>query len=454
MKVTTALVAGALLVLAAPVQSPRPAAAETLAEAFAAAYVNNPTLVAERAALRAVDEEVPQALSGWRPTVTVTGQGGKEGADTSSPFFTRKETRTPRSLALNLSQPLYRGGRTVAGMRQAETRVLAARERLRATEQVVLLAVVTAYMDVLRDQAVVELDRNNERVLRRQYQATQDRFEVGELTRTDIAQAEARLSRATSDRISAEGNLVASRSTYKRVVGVAPGTLELAPPYGDLPQSEQEALTIAEAENPSLVAARYDEQAAGHAVRVVTGSLLPTLSLDGAASRAEDTGSNGSKSDVAGIVARLSVPLYQSGSVWSQARQARETRNELRIRIDESRQEVFDEVTQAWEALQTARARIQSDGAQVRANEIALEGVHEETTVGARTVLDVLDAEQELLDARVALVRAQRDEYVAAYRLKQAIGRLLAQNLGLAIEIYDPGSHYQAVRNKLFGFGD
>ncbi len=451
MRVTQALVAGALLALAPPFA---PATAETLAEALALAYANNPTLQTARATVRIADEAVPQALSGWRPTVTVTGEGGKEGADSSSAFFTMKEERTPRSIALNFSQPLYRGGRTVAGTREAESQVLAARERLRATEQQVLLDAVIAYMDVLRDQAVVELGRNNERVLRRQLEATRDRFEVGELTRTDIAQSEARLSRATSERIGAEGVLVASRATYMRVIGIAAGALALAPPYGELPGTKDEALSIAEAESPALLAARYDEQAAGHAVRVVTGRLLPTLSLNGVASRAEDRSSAGSRTDVARIVAQLSVPLYQSGSVWSQARQARETRNERRIRIDESRRDVIEEVTQAWEALQTARARIQSDGDQVRANAIALEGVREETTVGARTILDVLDAEQELLDSRVSLVRAERDEYVAAHRLKQAVGRLSAHHLGLAVDLYDPGGHYQAVRGKLFGFGD
>jgi TolC family type I secretion outer membrane protein len=448
MRVTQALVAGALLALAAPLS---PAAAETLAEALALAYANNPTLRAERATVRVADEEVPQALSGWRPTVRFNSSYGKqytdnEGADAVSlnPFINR----------LTVEQPLYRGGRTVAGTREAESQVLAARERLRSTEQQVLLEAVTAYMDVLRNQAVVELDRNNERVLRRQLGATRDRFEVGELTRTDIAQSEARLSGATSDRISSEGALVASRATYMRVIGIAPGALALAPPYGELPRSEEEALTIAEAENPALLAARYDEQAARHAVREVTGRLLPTLSLSGELSRTEEGSTFFDSTDQGRIFAQLSVPLYQSGSVWAQARQARETRNERRIRIDESRQGVIEEVTQAWESLQTARARIQSDGAQVRANEIALEGVREEATVGARTILDVLDAEQELLNARVSLVRAERDEYVAAHRLKQSVGRLSAQHLGLAVDLYDPGGHYQAVRGKLFGFGD
>ena len=448
MRVTQAVVAGALLALAAPLA---PAAAETLAEALALAYANNPTLRAARATVRVADEAVPQALSGWRPTVRFNSTYGKQYTDNQG---APAVSLTPFVNRLTVDQPLYRGGRTVAGTREAESRVLAARERLRATEQQVLLDAVIAYLDVLRDQAVVELGRNNERVLRRQLEATRDRFEVGELTRTDIAQSEARLSRATSERISAEGELVASRATYMRVIGIAAGALALAPPYGELPRGEDEALSIAVAENPVLLAARYDEQAAGHAVREVTGSLLPTLSLSGELSRTEESSTFFASTDQGRLFAQLSVPLYQSGSVWSQARQARETQNERRIRIDESRRDVIEEVTQAWEALQTSRARIQSDGDQVRANEIALEGVREETTVGARTILDVLDAEQELLDSRVSLVRAERDEYVAAHRLKLAVGRLSARHLGLAVDLYDPGSHYQAVRGKLFGFGD
>ena len=451
MRLSHAALIGLLIATALPVHW---AHADTLWDALAMAYNTNPTLLAQRASLRAVDEEVPQALSGWRPTVTLTGEAGKSRIDSEVAFFTSKETRTPRSIALNLSQPLYRGGRTVAGIRQADSLVRAAREGLRATEQDILLQAVITYTDVLRDQAVVELTRNNERVLQRQLEATQDRFEVGELTRTDVAQSEARLSRATSERVSAEGDLIAGRAAYRRVIGASPGVLEEAPPLGQLPGSEEEALSVAEAENPDLLGARFEEQASAHAVRESLGDLLPTLSLDGEISRAEDFSSRDSVTNRASFAARVSVPIYRAGAVSSQVRQARQTSSQRRLQVDESRRAVTQAVTRAWEELQTARARIRSDSDLVRANEIAHEGVREEASVGARTILDVLDAEQELLDARVALVRAKRDEYVAAYELRQAIGRLSARALGLKVEPYDPLAHYTAVRKKWNGFDE
>jgi TolC family type I secretion outer membrane protein len=451
MKFRPTLVAISMLTVASQTPS---AAAETLWEALAMAYANNPTLLAQRAALRAADESVPQALSGWRPSLIFRSEFGKRGIESTSSFFASKENRTPESYTLTLTQPLFRGGRTVAGTRQAENQVLSGRELLRSTEQDVLLQGVTAYVDVLRDQAVVELTRNNERVLARQLEATKDRFEVGELTRTDVAQSEARHSRASSERIRAEGDLIASRATYKRVIGDAPGGLEPTPPLSDIPATEEEAMVIAEAENPQVVAARFAEDAATHAVRVTAGTLLPEVDLAGELNRSEDSASRGSLSESASILARLSVPLYQSGAQWSRLREARQTLSQRRIEVRESLRGVTESVTRGWEALQTAQARIVSDSEQVRANEIALDGVREEATVGARTILDVLDAEQELLDSRVALVRTERDEYVAAFQLKQAIGRLQASLLPLPVELYDPARHYDAVRGKWFGLDD
>ncbi len=427
-----------------------PVGAETLKEALALVYNTNPRLSAARASLRATDEEVPQALSGWRPTVRVTSSVGKRRIDTPG---APAADLTPNSNEIQVQQPLYRGGRTVAGTRQAENQVLAGRERLRSTEQDILLEAVTTYMDVVRDEAVADLTQSNERVLRRQLEATEARFEVGALTRTDVAQSKARLSRATTDRVSAERDLIASRATYLRVIGVAPEKLVPPPSPTDLPASEEEALAIAEAESPTLLAARFDEEATRHAVRENTGRLLPTLSLIGAVSRAEEATAGTRPTSTAEIRAQLSVPLYQSGSVWSEARQTRETLTERRLLVNDSGRAVIEAVTQAWEALQTARVRIRSSTDQVLANEVALEGVREEATVGERPILDILDAEQELLDARVSLVRAERDEVVAAFALKQAIGHLSAQRLGLEIEYYDPTAHYKAVRTKWFGFG-
>lgn len=441
-------IAGAVLLL---VVQGGPGRAETLFDALALAYSNNPGLRAQRAALRAVDEGVPQALSGWRPTVGIDGEGGIRRTDG---FFSEPDTIVPRSGSLTVAQPLYRGGRTVRGTSQAENEVGAGRQQLLATEQEVLLAGVIAYMDVLRDQAVVELTRNNERVLQRQLEATQDRFEVGELTRTDIAQSEARVSRATSERIQAEGGLIASRATYRRVMGAAPTDLEPAPPLGGLPATEDEAAAIANGENPDLLAAKFLQEAAADAVFVAAGALLPSLTFNGELSRQEEGFSRGSRTDSAGFSVQLSLPLYQSGSVYSQVRQAREIHSQRRLEVNEVGRAVAELVTRAWERLQTARARIRSDQELVRATQVALDGVREEAAVGARTVLDVLDAEQELLDAQVSLVRTERDEYVAAFQLRQAVGRLTAARIGLGVDLYDPVRHYDAVRNKWIGFGN
>ena len=430
------------VVLAAPVS------AETLVDALVAAYLNNPTLEAGRAQLRAVDENVPQALSGWRPTVEIDSSVGVNRSKTD---LLSAETLTPWSGALSVVQPLYRGGRTVARTQQAKSEVNAERARLLTVEQDVLLATSIAYIDVLRDEAVVELNRNNVQVLQRQLEATQDRFQVGEITRTDVAQAEARLSRSVSDRVQSEGNLVSSRAAFARLVGAAPGVLEPAPRLRDLPESEPTAIEIAMDNNPLLAAARADEQASRHAIDVSRGRLLPVVDLNGDISHREDVSVSVDETDDYGIAAQVTIPLYQSGSVYSEIRQNRQINSQRIVQVEEARREVVEGVTQAWEALNTARAEIQSRRDEVRAAEIALEGVRQESIVGARTTLDVLDAEQELLDARVALVVAERDEFVASFELAAAIGGLTAANLELPVELYDAGTHYMEVRDLRWG---
>jgi TolC family type I secretion outer membrane protein len=397
------------LVVAATTGSGRAAFGQTLEEALAAAYQNNPTLEAARAALRAVDERVPQALSGWRPTVTATGDLGRSSVESETAFFSAEEERTPKNYRLTFAQPLYRGGRTVAGTRRAENEVESERARLRTTEQDVLLRAATAFMDVLREQAVLRLNIGNEQVLRRQLEATMDQFEVGEVTRTDVSQAEARLARTTADRIQAEGDLESVRAVYRNVIGAEAGELVSPGPVTALPASLEEA-TGASEQNPELVAAAFAEKAALDNVRVVTGELLPTVTLSGELAQSRDASTRGSFNEVAELTAELRVPLYQSGAVYSRVREARQTAMERRSEVEEARRNAGEAATRAWEALQTARARTASFETEIRANEIALEGVKQEATVGARTILDILDAEQELLDSRVSLVRAQRDE--------------------------------------------
>jgi outer membrane protein len=426
--------------------------AQTFDEALAATYMGNPALAAQRAALRSTDEEVPQALANWRPTVSLSGDYGKSAVRNHTASGTsRGQHRDPGSVGLSVDQPLYRGGRTTAATKKAFNNVQAARSRLISTEQSVLQDAVTAFMNVVRDQAVLELNINNEQVLRRQLEATQDRFRVGEVTRTDVHQAEARLSGATAERIQAEGNLEVSRAEYKNVVGEFPGTLSGPAVPSDIPANLDAALSEAIANNPDVLAASFDERASADNAEEVRGELLPSVSLSGSAQRAFDGSGENTRITTYVASVAVSVPLYQSGSVYSRLRSARQNIAENRQIIEDSRRSAIETATRAWETMQAARAAIQAFETQVTANEVALDGVQREAAVGSRTVLDVLDAEQELLDSRVSLVRERRNLIVAVYELKSAIGALTAQKLNLPVDYYDPDRHYREVRGKWFG---
>jgi len=440
--------AACALVLGASIACAQPVQAESLQGALAKAYQTSPDLRDSRASLRAVDEGIAQALSGWRPTIGITGSGGVGHADTNQ---IKNQTLLPLNGAFEIVQPVYTGGETEASIRQADNQILSARARLRSTEQAVLLDGVSAYMDVLRDQGRLELNINNEQVLQRQREATQDRFDVGEVTRTDVAQAEARLSRASADRIQAQGVLAVSKATYERVIGEAPSDLEAAPPLPELPASLQEALNIGLAENPDIVSATHNERAAGDAVDVAFSDLLPRVDVQGRVSGNHENSLEDVHGSNATLLARVTIPIYQSGVEYSRVREAKERRNQFRIQVEQARRQVVEAVTQAWEVLTTTRSNIEARRESVRANEIALEGVREEASVGSRTTLDVLDAEQELLDARVALVDAERDEYVAGYTLLSAIGRLAVARIGVPVEEYDPAPHYNKVREAYWG---
>ncbi len=444
----------AALAAAAFVVAPGSGRTETLAEALAQAYQNNPRLLSQRAQLRATDEQVPQALSNFRPTITGRANIGKSNVKAESSFFSSKENRSPRAVGANISQPIFRGFRSFAQVRQAEATVRAERARLRGVEQEVFLAGATAYVNVVRDEAVLELNTNNEQVLRRRLQATRDRFEVGEVTRTDVAQAEARLARAIADRIQGRGTLESSRANFENVVGHRPSKLSQPAERAGLPVSLAEAIEIAIDNNPDVVAAGFTEQAARHQVNNVFGELLPTITLEGDVSKSNDASTKKSKNTTFSVTARLSVPLYQSGSVSSRVREAKQQASQRRTEIATARRNAIEAATRAWETLQTARARIVALRSEVRANEIAHEGVTQEAAAGLRTVLDVLDAEQELLDSRVGLVRVRRDDVVARFELWLAMGRLTAADLKLSVENYDANAHYQSVRGQIFGTGD
>lgn len=443
---STAWGALALSVLAGPSH------AETLQEALAKAYATNPTLQSARATLRATDEGVSQALSGWRPTVEATGTSAYKKQENSATTGSTLNTK-PQTLSLELTQSLYSGGQTIANVSSAENTVRAQRARLQNSEQTVLLDAATAYLNVVRDTAVLELNVKNEEVLTSQLEATQDRFNVGEITRTDVHQAESRLAGATADRIQAEGNLETSRANYAKLIGNAPGAVS-APVLGlPLPQTLDGALNTADDTNPEVLTALYDERAAEDKIDSTEGRLLPSLDLNGSASRSLDASSSSEGYQANELEAKvtLTVPLYQGGSVYSQLREARQSASASRLNTAQARRDVAEKVRSAWESLVATRARIEAIRTQVRAAETALEGVQREASVGSRTVLDVLDAEQELLDARVNLVTSQRDETVAALTLLSSVGHLTAADLNLPVDLYDPQGHYRKVRGKWFG---
>ncbi|CCQ73437.1 TolC family outer membrane protein [Magnetospira sp. QH-2] len=428
------------------------ASAMTLEEALVTAYGNNPTLKSQQASLRASDELVSQAISNWRPTVSVSASAGVERDTLNSRSGTQRDQyRSPKSVSATLSQNLYRGGRTIAQTNQAEAQVLGERADLTVQEQNILLDAATAYLNVLRDQAVLELNISNEKVLQRQLEATQDRFRVGEITRTDVSQAEARLSGSTADRIQAEGDLEVSRANFANVIGQMPDGLDNPPVISGLPESRDSAIDMALKANPSVLSVIYDEVAAGHNIDLIKGELLPTVTFSSTASRSLDSSSETSANSNVDAVVSLSVPLYQSGSVYSRLRAARQEASQQRMNLEQARRDAIESAAQAWEELTSGRARIKSIEAQINAAEVALDGVQREATVGSRTVLDVLDAEQELLDAKVSLVRAQRNEMVAVFNLKAAVGQMTVAGLGLPVTSYDPKSHYEEVRDKWFG---
>jgi TolC family type I secretion outer membrane protein len=348
--------AGAALLLASA-----QAGAQTLNEALAAAYGSNPTLRAQRAQLRATDEGLPEARAGWRPTVRAEGQAGVGTADSGAGATDTK----PLSYGLYASQPLYRGGRTSAGTSRAKNVILAERARLVSVEQQILLGAATAYMDVARDSTVLDLTVRNERVLARELNATEDRFRVGELTLTDVAQARARLAGAVAGRIQAEGNLQASRAEYLRIIGRAAESPQPPPTLEGLPLSIEETQNSSDENNPDIVAARNLQQAADDDIRFARAEMLPTLSLNGQVEHREDFGGPGSESDSASVMAQLSIPLYQGGGPSARVRRAKQVAGQRRIQLDETRRAIRAQATSSWETLSVARARVSQFESQV-----------------------------------------------------------------------------------------
>ena len=436
------------------------AAADTLEWALVQAYQNNPSLNAQRAALRATDENVPQALSGYRPKVSVTAQGGYNytnavqqlpigGAVTNIPFA---QTFLSRSVAANGTYTLFNGFQTANRTRQAESQVDGARETLRVTEQQVLLDAATAYMNLLRDQAILDLNRRNVEVLTEQLKQTRDRFNVGEVTRTDVAQAESRLAAGRSSLLGAQSNYVTSQANYRRVIGVDPGRLAPGTPVDRLsPSVLAKAIGQGQANSPSVLAAMYGVDVAVLAVKISEGALYPNLTLTASASQGTNPAFEVARQTAASVLGTFTVPIYQGGAEYSAIRQSKETLGQQRLNLDINRDQARATVVQSWGQLDAAKAQIEATTAQVNAAEIALNGVREEARVGQRTTLDVLNAQQELVNARVALVTAQHDRVVASYTLLAAVGGLSMPRLGLDVLIYDPQVHYQQVRDAWIG---
>jgi outer membrane protein len=448
------------LVLAVLAAGHTVAFADTIETSLVQAYQNNPQLNAQRASLRATDEGVPQALSGYRPTLSVTGTGGIQYTDTKTTssgiagqIVNRNNGKSyPRTIGATGTQTLYDGFQTGNRTRQAESQVGAARETLRVVEQTVLLDGVTAYMNLLRDGAIFDLQKRNVEVIQEQLRQTRDRFNVGEVTRTDVAQAESRVAAAQSQMLQAQSNYVTSRAVYRRVIGIDPGNLAPGTPVDRLsPRTLADAVSRGQAENPSVSAAEYGVDVAALQVKVSEGALYPVITVQGNVQQAWGTSETTVRNLSASAIGQIQVPIYQGGSEYSLIRQAKETVGQRRLELAVNRDQARANVVQAWGQLDAAKAQIEATRAQVTAAEIALNGVREEARVGQRTTLDVLNAQQELVNARVALVTAQRDRVVASYTLLSATGRLSAAVLGLQVPVYDVITHYQQIRDSWFG---
>jgi outer membrane protein len=470
-----------------------PSHAETLKESLTAAYLYNPTLKAARAQLRSTDNGVSLAFSGYRPTITATFQDGFQDLrsrvqkTSSTPGFLPvcpvtvafdgtcptnnatslplntisgsgaiNGTSNPRSAQIAIQQNVFDGFRTYNSVKGAEAQVEAGREDLRSAEINVLLNAATAYMNVVRDQAIVRLRQNNVRVLAEQLRATEDRFKVGEVTRTDVAQAQSGLAQSQADLSIAQGTLYGDQAVFAQFIGHPPANLrDPGPPWRLLPGTLQGAINITQAENPGILGAIFRERAQEHQVKQVKGQLLPSLSVTASYTKAAQPFGlpNIVQEDDTRVFGTLTVPLYQAGSVDAQIRQAIETLSAIRQQIDEQRELARQNVSSQWGLIVAAKGNVAAGKSATEATRIALEGVRQEEKVGQRTILDVLNSEQQYLNAQVNLVSFQRDLVVASYGVLAAMGRLTAYDIALQAELYDPARYYSNVKDAWLGWG-
>jgi len=457
-KLVTGAAAAVLLMAFA---GPAPVLADTIEAALVRAYQNNPQLNAQRAQVRSTDENVPQALSGYRPKVAVTASVGEQYTDTNTTqggapnAIVRSEfhgLNPPRSAGLTVTQTLFNGQQTANKTRAAESQVSGAREALRVLEQTVLLSAATIYMDYLRDSAIVEVQRSNVRVLEQTLKQTRDRFNVGEVTRTDVAQSEAQLAAGKTQLLAAEATLTTTKANFRRIIGNEPDALAPGSPVDRfLPGSLPTAVDLSLIENPSVTAAMFGIDVNYLQVKVNEGALLPTVSLQASVQQSYESTITTFRSFGAAAVAQLSVPVYQGGAEYSLIRQSKENLAQQRLVLEQTRDQTRANTVTAWGQLVAGKAQVASAQAQVTASEIALNGVREEAKAGQRTTLDVLNAQQALVNARVALVTAQHDRVVASYGVLGAVGRLSPQVLNLPTSVYDPSVHYHQVRDSWVG---
>ena len=461
MRGVKAFTGAAASVLLLACMGPVPALADTIEAALVRAYQNNPQLNAQRAQVRFTDENVPQALSGYRPKVALTASAGYQYTDTLSTAggtadrVVRTEihgANAPRSVGATISQTLFNGQQTANKTRAAESQVSGAREALRVLEQTVLLQAATIYMDYLRDSAIVEVQRSNVRVLEQTLKQTRDRFNVGEVTRTDVAQSEAQLAAGRTQLLTAESTLVTTKSNFRRIIGNEPEALAPGSPVdrylpGTLPTAVELGLT----QNPNVTAAMFGIDVSYLQVKVNEGALLPTVTLQVAAQQTYESTMTLYRSFGASATTQLSVPIYQGGAEYALIRQSKETLAQQRLVLEQTRDQTRANVVTAWGQLVAGKAQVQSAQAQVSASEIALNGVREEAKAGQRTTLDVLNAQQALVNARVALVTAQHDRVVASYSVLNSVGRLSPLVLNLPTTVYDPSVHYHQVRDSWAG---
>lgn len=450
----------ALPAMATAVVAPSSVRAETIESALARAYEGNPQLNAQRASVRATDEYIPQALSGYRPRIGATATVGEQRADLIDVTTTRSgnvytplgTTATPYTYGVTVTQNVFNGFQTANRTRTAESQVMAAREGLRVLEQTILLNGATSYMDVLRDTAIVQIQQGNVATLRQVLEQTKKRFSVADVTATDVSQAAAQLAQAESALLAAEATLTTSKGNYRVIIGVDPqGLVPAAPVDRFAPPTLIGAFALGDQNNPNITAGMYGVDVAYLQVKINEGALYPTMNIQAAFQQQYQPLPGEQSLFTAGLTGQLSIPLYQGGAEYALIRQSKEGAAQQRLNLDLVRRQVRASVTQAWAQLTAAKGELEKAKIAVSAAEATLNGMRKEARVGERTTFDVLNAQQVLVNTRTTLVQAQRDRVVASYNLLAAVGRLSPQVLSLPTTIYDPSVHYYQVRDAWSG---